>query len=55
MVDMQLSNNKLVKRGEEIIKSELNIPESNAKELLKKDNSVRKAIDNYKNSTIEEK
>ncbi len=55
MVDMQLSNNKLVKRGEEIVKSELNITESKAKELLKKDNSVRKAIDNYKNSTIEEK
>ena len=55
MVDMQLSNNKLVKRGEEIVKSELNITESKAKELLKKDHNVRKAIDNYKNSTIEEK
>ena len=55
MVDMQLANNKLVKRGEEIVKSELNITESKAKELLKKDNNVRKAIDNYKESTIEEK
>ena len=35
MVDMQLSNNKLVKRGEEIVKSELNITESKAKELRK--------------------
>ena len=55
MVDMQLANNKLVKRGEEIVKSELNITESKAKELLKKDNNVRKAIDNYKESTIEKK
>ena len=55
MVDMQLANNKLVKRGEEIVKSELNITESKAKELLKKDSNVRKAIDNYKESTIEEK
>jgi len=48
MVDMQLSNNKLVKRGEEIIKSELDVSESKAKELLKKNNNVRKAIDNFK-------
>ena len=35
MVDMQLSNNKLVKRGENIIKSELDVTDSKAKELLK--------------------
>ena len=48
MVDMQLSNNKLVKRGENIIKSELDVTDSKAKELLKGNKNVRKAIESFK-------
>lgn len=48
MVDMQLSNNKLVDRGTKMIMSELNIPEKEAKSLLKKYKNVRFAIQNYK-------
>ncbi len=48
MVDMQLSNNKLVKRGENIIKSELDVTDSKAKELLKENKNVRKAIESFK-------
>lgn len=48
MIDMQLSNNKLVDRGTKMIMNELNIPESDAQELLHKYKSVRAAIQNYK-------
>jgi len=48
MVDMQLSNNKLVRRGENIIKSELDVTDSKAKELLKENKNVRKAIESFK-------
>jgi N-acetylmuramic acid 6-phosphate etherase len=48
MIDMQLSNNKLVDRGTKMIMNELNIPESEAQELLDKYKSVRAAIQNYK-------
>ena len=48
MVDMQLSNNKLVRRGENIIKSELDVTDSKAKELLKGNKNVRKAIESFK-------
>lgn len=44
MVDMQLSNNKLVDRGVKMIMSELNIPEKEAKALLTKYKNVRSAI-----------
>jgi len=47
MVDMQLSNNKLVDRGEKMIMEALKVNESKAKELLKKHGSVRKAIDSF--------
>jgi N-acetylmuramic acid 6-phosphate etherase len=47
MVDMQLSNNKLVDRGVKIIMSELPISYEKASELLSQFGSVRKAIDNY--------
>lgn len=47
MVDMQLSNNKLVDRGTKMIVSELNIPENEAEKLLTKFGSVRLAIQNY--------
>ncbi len=47
MVDMQLSNNKLVDRGTRMIMEELDIDREQAAELLKKYGSVRNAIDNY--------
>ncbi|GEQ85818.1 N-acetylmuramic acid 6-phosphate etherase [Patiriisocius marinistellae] len=49
MVDMQLSNNKLVARGEKMIMDALNISEDKAKELLLKHMSVRTAIKEYQN------
>lgn len=48
MIDMQLSNNKLVDRGEKMLVTELNIDQETASQLLKKYGSVRKAIKNYK-------
>ncbi len=47
MVDMQLSNNKLVDRGTKMLMNELQIDESMAFELLKKYGNVRNAINNY--------
>ncbi len=47
MVDMQLSNNKLVDRGTRMIMEELNINREQAVELLEKHGSVRNAINNY--------
>lgn len=46
MVDMQLSNNKLVDRGTLMIADELKISYKKANELLLKFGSVRKAINN---------
>lgn len=48
MVDMQLSNLKLVDRGVRMIMDELKVEESIAKELLEKYSNVRGAIDNYR-------
>jgi N-acetylmuramic acid 6-phosphate etherase len=48
MVDMQLSNNKLIERAVRMISEELEIPASEAEGLLKKYGSVRKAIDQRK-------
>lgn len=45
MVDMQLSNNKLVDRGTKMVMEALNVDYKKANELLKKYGSVRKAID----------
>ena len=47
MVDMQLSNHKLIDRGIKMIIDELNITETKAKQLLKKHGNVRNVIDNY--------
>ena len=47
MVDMQLSNNKLVDRGTKMIMAELNIPQEEAKKLLDRYKNVRLAIKNY--------
>ena len=48
MVDMQLSNHKLVTRGINMICEELSISSTEANILLEKHGSVRKAIENYK-------
>lgn len=45
MVDMQLTNNKLVDRGTRMVMEELNISETEAAELLKLHGNVRKAVD----------
>lgn len=47
MVDMQLSNKKLVKRGAKMIMEELQISETLANELLTKYGNVRDAINSY--------
>ncbi len=47
MVDMQLSNNKLVDRGSKMIMQELGVDYNTANDLLQKYGSVRKAVDNY--------
>lgn len=49
MVDMQLSNNKLVARGVRMIVEETGATEQLAAELLEKYGSVRAAIANYNN------
>lgn len=46
MVDMQLSNNKLIDRGTKMVMEALNVSYEVANELLKKHGSVRKAIEN---------
>jgi len=50
MVDMQLSNEKLVQRGTLMVANELNIDEKLANTLLLKHQSVRRAVDAYKKS-----
>jgi len=49
MVDMQLTNVKLVGRGTKMIMEELGIGEEEASRLLKEYGSVRKAVDSRKN------
>ena len=48
MVDMQLTNHKLVNRGILMIREELQVSEDEAEKLLKQFGSVRKAIDSRK-------
>ena len=48
MVDMQLSNHKLVDRGIKMIMEEIPVNYEKANELLKKYGSVRKAVENFK-------
>jgi N-acetylmuramic acid 6-phosphate etherase len=48
MVDMQLSNNKLVERGQKMLAKELNINQNEAAILLEKYGTVRNSIINYK-------
>ncbi len=51
MVDMQLSNNKLVDRGTKMIMDELKIDYVEANEFLTKHGSVRKAIDEFRKTS----
>lgn len=48
MVDMQLSNEKLVDRGTRMVMDELNIDRALAEELLRENKSVRGAVDFYR-------
>jgi N-acetylmuramic acid 6-phosphate etherase len=48
MVDMQLTNKKLVDRGTHMVMKETGLDETTAACLLKKYGSVRNAVDNYK-------
>lgn len=52
MVDMQLSNNKLVRRGTRMLMKELNLKEDAAEKLLLKYGNVRKAIENKSNRRV---
>ena len=45
MVNMQLSNQKLVDRGTRMVMDELHLPYEQARELLLRHGSVRKAVD----------
>lgn len=47
MVDMQLSNHKLVNRGIRMVMKETGLDEKMASDLLQKEGSVRKAVDRY--------
>ncbi len=48
MVDMQLTNQKLVERGANILREELNLSKQEAKEILVKYGSVRKALEFFR-------
>ena len=48
MVDMQLSNLKLVDRGVRMIMESIPVSREVAEELLEKNGSVRKAVEAYK-------
>jgi N-acetylmuramic acid 6-phosphate etherase len=50
MVDMQLSNEKLVDRGVKMIMAEIEVSYEKGSELLQKYGSVRNVVDNYSNS-----
>ena len=47
MVDMQLTNNKLVDRGTRMVMNETGLSEDAATDLLKQTGSVRKAVERY--------
>ncbi|MBF6608886.1 MAG: N-acetylmuramic acid 6-phosphate etherase [Flavobacterium sp.] len=49
MVDMQLSNDKLVDRGARMIMEEIPVEYDTAAAMLQEFGSVRKAVDNFKN------
>ena len=47
MIDMQLTNHKLVDRGTKMLMKALDIAEDSARELLLENGSVRKGIEAY--------
>lgn len=53
MVDMQLSNDKLVDRGIRMIMDEIPVSRPEAAVLLQQHGSVRKAVDNYRQTSDE--
>ncbi len=52
MVNMQLTNKKLVDRGTRMVVEELGLPYENAKELLLRYGSAKKAVDAYKEQNV---
>ncbi len=48
MVDMQLTNNKLINRGTRMIMEELKVSQAQAERLLKKFGSVRKVLQHHR-------
>ena len=48
MVDMQLTNTKLIERGTRMIMEELGVPREYAAKMLMQYGSVRKAVEAYK-------
>jgi N-acetylmuramic acid 6-phosphate etherase len=52
MVDMQLSNNKLVDRGVKMVMDETGLSYDQASELLALNGSVRKAVEYYRKSIL---
>ena len=55
MVNMQLSNQKLVDRGVQMLIDELHINKAEAKQLLQEQGSVKKAFDAYKTNNCKTK
>ena len=53
LVNMQLTNKKLVDRGTRMVVEELNIPYDEAKELLLRNGSAKKAIDAFRENSHE--
>jgi N-acetylmuramic acid 6-phosphate etherase len=49
MVDMQLTNDKLIERGTRMVMEQLNLPFEKANQLLLQHGSVRKAVESIKN------
>jgi N-acetylmuramic acid 6-phosphate etherase len=47
MVDMQLTNDKLIERGTKMLTEKLNLTETKAKKILLQNGSVRKAIKSF--------
>ena len=52
MVDMKLSNSKLIDRGVRFVADELKIEYNKAKKLLKESSSVREVIEKYKKKSL---
>jgi N-acetylmuramic acid 6-phosphate etherase len=50
MVDMQLSNNKLIDRGARMIMEQTGVDYAMACDLLKKHGNVRQAVENYQSN-----